>query len=116
MEAVIESLHAMGFADVQSMDSLSPGMKREDLQIHLPVGDDEWVCLVEVKGESQGAKTSWFGQILRHVEMYSKEHGPPEGRWLIINTERKKPPGQRRRPYTNNNADDAAEFGRVAVW
>jgi len=105
--AVQDALETLGFEVAPQNGRGKP--LREDFRIKQP-GEDEWVALVEVKGLTNGASPSVFGQVVRHHVNFVAETGsPPDGVVVIVNHFRNDPPSGRARPFAGH-PDEVAAF------
>ena len=106
--AVVDILRELGF-DVREMDAFTPPgqPKREDLRLkHLDWAD--WEAIVEVKGYSNGTKTSDARQLREYRDRYIREeHRPPDLTLWIANPYRGQEPSSR--PEPDANVHTAAE-------
>ena len=106
--ATEDILAGLGF-DVRNMDSETPegAAKREDLRLTRPDWP-EWEAIAEVKGYSNGTKTSDARQIREHRDHYIKETGRfPDRTLWIANPYRGSDPDAR--PAPDENVKTAAE-------
>lgn len=88
VEAVADVLTDLGFEVEDRDDAAGEGEpKLEDLRLRDP-DEPDWVCLVEVKGYTKGAKANDVQQVaLRPVRAFVDEFGRyPGGLWHIVNT------------------------------
>lgn len=107
VSAVAQILEDLGFT-VRHMDPEKEQgePKREDLRItHADL--DDWEAIVEVKGYSNGTKTSDSRQIREHRDRYREEEGHlPDLTLWVSNTYRFMDPSSR--PTPDRNVDEAA--------
>ncbi len=96
LEAAVEdALKLIGF-DVEPQDTKGRQL-REDFRVRQP-GNADWIALVEVKGLTNGASPSVFGQVSRHEVNFAAETGSPaSGVVIVVNHFRHDPPGDRPR-------------------
>ncbi|MFD1211100.1 hypothetical protein ACFQ36_03455 [Arthrobacter sp. GCM10027362] len=104
-EAVHDALAVLGFS-VQQMDDhhdATTKAKLEDLRVKDP-DEEGWICLVEIKGYSKGAKTNDVNQIVgRPMRAYIAEtRSEPSTVWHVVNTERGTDPTARRKAIPND--------------
>ncbi len=114
--AVADAFERLGFA-VQRMDGDRDSYKVEDLRVTDPAVPG-WEAIVEVKGTRKGASRDFVDQINSAALQYVKATGQePAARWLIVNAEREKAPGDRQQLYASEAAKvahfGAAEHGLV---
>lgn len=117
---VAETLTAFGF-DVEDMDKDAAKHnvnKREDFRLTIPgepgeVGDGQrWVCLVEVKGRTGGAKVTDLGQIRSAADIFlGKYDHEPSARWYVVNAELNKPAQNRQKPL-KSSSEDVRKFAK----
>lgn len=109
VEAVGNSLHALGFT-VTKMDEILPaGDKREDLRIMQP-DVQNWECIAEVRGYGRGAQLNDLLRIQgRFAPRYAAEKGGqlPSRRWYIVNAFLNRDPAMRDLPLQSNPAEVA---------
>ena len=96
--AVMSALKTLGFS-VTAMDDhhdAVTGAKLEDLRVSDTDGSG-WVCLVEKKGYSKGAKVRDVAQVTgRPIVGYIKENGrEPSAVWHVVNANRGADPSSR---------------------
>ena len=107
VDAVAQILEDLGFV-VRLMDPEKEQgePKREDLRLtHADLGD--WEAMAEVKGYTNGTKTSDSRQIREHRDRYREVEGQlPDLTLWISNTYRLMDPSSR--PAPDRNVDDAA--------
>ena len=105
VEAVLGLFKEFGFdvADRDEHHIAHTGAKLEDLMVTEP--SDGWVCLVEVKGYTKGAKVNEVPKIAgRPSVAFAAEHGrPPESVWHIVNPWRTTDPSTRPPAIPNDN-------------
>lgn len=97
--AVGDILRELGF-DVREMDACTPPgkPKREDLRLKHPDWDD-WEAIVEIKGYSNGTKTSDARQIREYRDRYIREERrSPDLTLWIANPYRGQEPSSRPEP------------------
>lgn len=112
-ERVAEVLRKFGF-DVEDRDTYAAktqSSKKEDLRItHPTTGDPDWVCLVEVKGFTRGAKANAIQQIQKAAGIFEGVNGrPPSALWYVVNHHRNDP-AQTRPEALESNPDELALF------
>ena len=107
--AVEEMLSGIGFR-VRNMDKEKSRGDRnlEDLRLTVP-DDDEWEAIAEVKGYTNGTKTSDARQLREYRDLYRDENGRfPDMTLWITNPHRRRDPSSR--PSPNVAVDDAARI------
>jgi len=108
VEAVMQALQAVGFvvSEMDASHTASTGARLEDLRVIDP-NDSTWVCLVEVKGYTNGVKVNDIPRITqRPCTQYAIETGrAPSAVWFIANHHRSIHPGQRPKFVGNPDAD-----------
>ena len=107
--AVEEILSGIGFR-VRNMDKEKSRGERnlEDLRLTVP-DDDEWEAIAEVKGYTNGTKTSDARQLREYRDLYRDENGRfPDMTLWITNPHRRRDPSSR--PSPNVAVDDSARI------
>ena len=107
--AVEELLSGVGFRVRNMDDEKGPGERNlEDLRLTVP-DDDEWEAIVEVKGYTNGTKTSDARQLREYRDLYRDENGRfPDMTLWVTNPHRRKDLSSR--PSPNAAVDDAARI------
>ncbi|WCE38823.1 hypothetical protein PGC08_12480 [Brevibacterium sp. BDJS002] len=99
--AVMSALEVLGL-DAEDRDSTTSGAKLEDLRVRDSSRPD-WICLVEVKGYTRGAKSSEVNQVaMNPATQFALEfQREPDKLWHIVNGNKDVAPESRGPTFTD---------------